>query len=133
MEIRSVSAECRRGTARPTVIAREPVPLITAIEKFIAAQGACPQANLRDLAVLNLDLESGFQSTIRCNHIYFRKTNAPVDWIYSASSETAVYCILWRKLGWDPSLTWSRHRDTAEWIFDPGDGTDGAIIKLHID
>ncbi len=109
---------------RLTGIAREAAPIIAAIGRFYAAHHACPRA------IADFGAVTGFEAVTRGNSIDFQKPHAIVGWSYAVSRQSASACSLWRKLGWDPALTWIRDGDKTRWIFVPGDGSEEIPIKL---
>jgi hypothetical protein len=113
---------------RLTAVAHEAAPLIASINRFYAAHGHCPLISTGNLAEFRGG--TGFDAVIRGNNIDFHKPDAMVGWSYSTSEPAAADCSLWRNLGWDPALIWSRGREQAHWVFVPGDGRDEIEIKL---
>jgi len=88
---------------RLTSIARTAVPYIAAIDRYFGAHGICPPAGAADLP------------------------HEKLGWQYRSQG---AYCGLWIKLGWDPSLGWSR--ESRNWVYEPGDGTEAKTIRLDV-
>ena len=109
---------------RLTVIAGEARGVIAVIDWFYVRHRACPQPS-RPVELADLQREVGDGTSIerRGQFVAIGGIAMAAEWLYYTSPDHPDHCTLWRKLGWDPALIWRRHGGTANWSFDPGDGT----------
>jgi hypothetical protein len=93
-----------------TAIAAGALPVIDALERYVAGRKAYPAGD--DEAGLSaLAAELG-------------------GWSYSRGTEVSSYSLS-KKLGWDTALEFRRDALGAQWVFVRGDGTDDVAILLH--
>jgi hypothetical protein len=109
---------------RLAAIAQEAREVIAVVDWFYIRHRACPQPSRPgELAEMSSDLGDGFSIEPRGQFTDIGGISMAEHWLYYTSPEHADKCTLWRKLGWDPSLIWRRHRGGGSWSYDPGDGT----------
>lgn len=104
---------------RLTALARSAQPIITAIERFRAANRHFPSVD--EAAALEIERIKG------------RKTGtfaALGEWLYYPESDGSGYTLA-RKLGWDPRLLYQREGTAQRWVYDPGDGSAQKEIVLE--
>ena len=118
--------------ARLMPIARSAAPIIAAINGFYGAHDRCPHANDADVAELRPALPQNTAVTLLAGGVDFRQQGALGSWRYSSADTKPPLCTLAYKLGWDPSLVWSRRGAETKWLFVPGDGGAERAIDLDI-
>jgi hypothetical protein len=117
---------------RLTPSAHEARPIIQSLDRYYQAHGQCPRPSDGDFDEIRSSLPAGLIATLRDRQIEFRDTKAISGWSYDLADNDPTACQLWRKLGWDPALTWRRHGAETKWIFARGDGSDEKAIDLDI-
>jgi hypothetical protein len=115
------------GDTRLTRVAAEAKPVIAAIERFANAHGHCPDPQDAQEVAEFVTLLPGDLDAKALNGSVFLGPHGL--WSYSRRSDTGI-CWLWRKLGWDPSLTWTLEGERRFWTFDPGDGSEVRQVVL---
>jgi hypothetical protein len=119
------------GDRRLTAVAREATPMIGAVDAFYAAHRACPRPNEPDeLAEFRAKLPAGMTAAVQGRFVSIQGKGMELYWLYDVSEPEPRSCTLWRKLGWDRALIWSRGPGGAHWVFDPGDGSDERPVAL---
>jgi len=119
---------------RLTGIAREAIPIITALDGFYLRHGACPQPTAAEEIA---EWQSGLPASLTAQrHGRFIVITGPTvgpGWIYDISEPDPSECSLSRKLGWDPALVWLKRSDGAHWVFVPGDGSADKPIRIDLE
>ena len=128
----AVSAVAAGVDPQLAATAREARQVVAVIDWFYAEHQACPQPSRpAELATLRSELGDGYSAEPQGQFVEIRGISMPLaGWLYYTSPQHPDRCTLWRKLGRDPALIWRRHRDGANWVLDPGDGTPERTLAL---
>ena len=113
----SVSAADR--DPRLTALARSALPILAAIERYLAEHGRFP-----DRAAAASLMIDRMQTRDLGNFVAFG------DWLYYAMPNGGGFTLS-RSLGRDPRLVYERKSDAKRWIYDPGDGSEEKEIVLE--
>jgi hypothetical protein len=81
---------------------------------------------------LQNDIGNNLAATIIADEIDFRMFGAATGWTYYSPDQHRSSCWLSRKFGWDQALIWQRDGEKTNWVFVPGDGSEGKLIQLNI-
>jgi hypothetical protein len=109
-----------------TAIAAGALPVIDALERYVAGRKAYPAGD--DEAGLSaLAAELGGSGAM---HRSMAGVEFGDGWSYSRGTEVSSYSLS-KKLGWDTALEFRRDALGAQWVFVRGDGTDDVAILLH--
>jgi hypothetical protein len=121
----------RNGDVFLTRVARGALPVMDALDRYRAANGTFPHPSLAaEEAAIAAYLPSNVK-IIRAGRWLVFEAGGLSPWIYSRAAADGSAYSLSIKLGWDPRLVYRHSRDGAQWIFEPGDGSDVQPIALR--
>jgi hypothetical protein len=95
------------------------IPVIAALNLYRSKHSAFPAAAYQLAAYL--PSASATSSSLKHGFV--------CGWSYRKTDNGMGYW-LWRKLGWDPALTYEYHGSQGRWVFEPGDGSTSKPIIL---
>ena len=121
----------RDGDLLLTRIARSALPIIGTLDRYKATHGVFPNsASAADASALASDLPPSVKVVRQGGWLAF-ETGGPSPWTYYLLGSDGRSYTLSTKLGWDPRLAYRRSPAGAQWIFEPGDGSDQRFIDLR--
>ena len=106
-----------RGLTRA---ARRLLPLAAAVDAYRQARGRCPdQANASDLAAIRADLSEDLRPAVGRG-----------GYDFNAAPGNPAICRAAIRLTHDELLYRESDGTTAQWFYEPGDGTDRRAVRL---